>query len=288
MMFDSSDSRRAAEFDSYRRELVLHSRTVSGEAREAWFEKLKELVTALFPDAECNARKPGLATRLYSLEVSLPHRDKMHLLDLATELDDNWRAMIKSEVKGGASCVYRDRMDAIWEWVVDLGDCFVTGHVKLRNFNFDHISNPRERSDGDRPERRPYNDRPNYGGGERKPYQDRKPYGDRPGGDRPYQDRKPYGDRPGGDRPYQDRKPYGDRPSGDRPYQKPFGDRKPYSGGGGGGGSTYGRPQGPSGGPPGSPRPPFGRGPSGPNKGYPKFGGSKKGPGRPKRKWPDG
>ena len=43
MAFDSSDSRRAAEFDTFRRELVMHSKTVSGEAREAWFEKLKAL-----------------------------------------------------------------------------------------------------------------------------------------------------------------------------------------------------------------------------------------------------
>gem|GEM_PF-4810568 len=234
MAFDSSDSRRAAEFDTFRRELVMHSKTVSGEAREAWFEKLKALVEALFPGAETNFRKPGLATRLYSAEVSLPGQDKFHLVDLCTELDDNWRALIKDEVKGGASCVYRDRLDAIWEWVVDLGNCYVSGHVKLRNFAFDPDGTNPNREYRPRPERpggferRPYNDRP--AGGGRPPYGDRKPYGDRPqGGDRPsYGDRKPYGDRPqGGDRPsYGDRKPYGDRPQGgDR---KPYGDRPPY------------------------------------------------------------
>lgn len=256
-MFDSSDSRRAAEFDSYRRELVLNSRTVSGEAREAWFKKLQELVTAMFPDAECNPRKPGLATRLFSVEVSLPQQDKMHLLDLATELDDNWRAAIKSHVKGGASCVYRDRLDAIWEWVVDLGDYYVTGHVKLRNFRFEGSSDNPGRPSYDRPQR---------------PYQERRPYGDRP--DR---DRQPYGDRP--DR---ERRPYNDRPNQDR---------RPYGGGGGGDRKpTFDRPRYPSDESRGSqpPRKPYGHGPSTPNKGYPKFGGAKKGPGRPKRKWSDG
>ena len=330
MAFDDSDSRRAAEFDSYRRELVLHAKTVSGERRELWFSRLQELVKAMFPDIEANVRKPGLATRLFSIEVSLPHQDKMHLLDLATELDDNWRATLRDEVKGGASCVYRDRLDAIWEWVIDLGDCYVTGHVKLRNFNFDRGGDRPERSFDKKPfgDRRPYGDRPQYGErrpygdrpqGDRPSYGDRRPYGDRPpSGDRPpYGDRKPYGDRPpSGDRPpYGDRKPYGDRPpSGDRPPygdRKPygenrsFGDRKPYGEnrsfgdrrpygapkpyGDRGRDFTSDRSQTPSDGSPELPkRPPFPKpyGKSGVGKGggYPKFGGAKKVPFRPKHK----
>ena len=268
MAFDSSDSRRAAEFDSFRRELVMHSKTVSGEAREAWFERLKALVEALFPGAETNFRKPGLATRLYSAEVSLPGQDKFHLVDLCTELDDNWRAAIKDEVKGGASCVYRDRLDAIWEWCVDLGNCYVTGHVKLRNFAFDPDGKNPNREYRPRPERPPGYDRPSYG--DRRPGGDRPSYGDRrPGGDRP-----PYGDRnrpSNGDRPpYGDRKPYGDRPQGgDRP--------------------TYGNRPDSSPGPQGSDRPfrkPWtpGNNSSFGNKGRPKFGKGGPGPGRPKYK----
>lgn len=255
-MFDSSDSRRAAEFDSYRRELVLHSRTVSGESREAWFNKLQELVSALFPDSEVHARKPGLATRLFSLEVALPNKDKMHLLDLATELDDNWRSMIKPHVKGGASCVYRDRLDAIWEWVVDLGDAYVTGHVKLRNFSFENPTRHRADQSAERPWRRHQES-------------DRDRFNDRPSGDRPYQ-KRPYGSG-SYDRPKPDRYRGGDR---DRDRDRP----------------TYDRSQGPSDGSRESwkPRKPFGSGSAAPRKGYPKFGPAKKGPGRPKHRPSDG
>ncbi len=92
------------------------------------------------------------------------------------------------------------------------------------------------RSSSERPERKPYGDRPQ---GERKPFSDRneagrKPYGDRPQGerksfsDRGEAGRKPYGDKPQGERKsFSDRsesgkKPYGDRPQGER---KPFSDR---------------------------------------------------------------
>lgn len=232
MAFDSSDSRRAAEFDSFRRELVMHSRTVSGEAREAWFARLKELVEALFPDSEVNFRKPGLATRLFSVEVSVPGQDKFHLMDMCSELDINWRASIKEDVKGGASCVYRDRLDAIWEWVADLGNCYVTGHVKLRNFNFDHKPNVPERKFGGPDQRRPDQHRPDRGFRDR-PYQDRKwedrpsrPPNDRPRYDRSSSDRPQY-DRPSGDRPQFD------RPQGDRPPRKSFGPggKPPFGGG---------------------------------------------------------
>lgn len=214
MPFDSSESRRAAEFDSYRRELVMHSRTVGGEAREQWFERLKSLVEALFPETEMNIRKPGLATRLYSIEVSVPHQDKYHLLDMATELDDNWRAQIKDEVKGGASCVYRDRLDAIWEFVADLGDSYVTGHVKLRNFSF--------HQDAERPQREPWGK-----GGDRRP-----PKPARPFQSRPWTPREPSAE--GGDR--RDRPEGGgerggfDRPK--RPFNRPGG-RPPFKGGSG-------------------------------------------------------
>lgn len=187
--FDSSDSRRAAEFDSFRRELVLRSRTVAGDRREAWFERLKELVSALFPDATVNFRKPGLATRLFSAEVELPGRDKMHLLDLAQELDDNWKATYKEEVKGGASCVYLDRLDGIWEWVLDLGDCYVSGHVKLRNFSFTRertFDKSRGPSHAPQGSERPF----------RRPGPDRKPFGDRHKGGPPFGKGRPGPGRP--------------------------------------------------------------------------------------------
>ena len=87
-------------------------------------------------------------------------------------------------------------------------------------------------------ERRPYGDRPAFGGqgrpfheGDRKPWGERPSFGDRKpfaGGDRPAYgaDRPAFGDRKpfGGDRPaFGDRKPFG----GDRPA---FGDRKPFGG----------------------------------------------------------
>ncbi|MBL8066002.1 MAG: hypothetical protein JNM34_09100 [Chthonomonadaceae bacterium] len=172
MPFDPSDTRRTAEFDAFRREMVLHSVTVSGPAREQWFEKLKTLVEGMFPGAQTHFRKPGLATRMFSVEVELPEQDKYHLLDLCQELDDNWRAMVKSEVKAGASCVYRDRLDGIWEWAADLGPCYVTGHVKLRNFKFERPTDrPRPMRDnrGDRPDRPNRDSRPGSRGGYGKP-----------------------------------------------------------------------------------------------------------------------
>lgn len=203
MPFDSSDSRRAAAFDTFRRELVLHSRTVSGEAREAWFTRLKELVAALFPDAEVKERKPGLATRLYSIEVAMPGRDKQHLLDLAQELDDNWQAQVKEEVRAGASCVYLDRLDAVWEWAVDTGNAYVTGHVKLRNYPFDQPA-------GDRPERAPREfhagrGRPSYGDRDRHSGPPKRNFGGGGGyGKPPGRGRGP--SRPdGGPRPYKKR-----------------------------------------------------------------------------------
>ncbi len=120
-------------------------------------------------------------------------------------------------------------------------------------------------SGGDRPERKPFNDRGDGNAGDRplrKPFGDReqKSFGDRPRFASAGSDRKPYSDRPesrSGDRPERktfgdgpkrpftpgsDRKPFSDRPegrSGDRPERKSFGDgpsrpftsgadRKPY------------------------------------------------------------
>ncbi|MCW5937653.1 MAG: hypothetical protein KIT11_10150 [Fimbriimonadaceae bacterium] len=145
-MRPDSPSPRSAEFDEFRRELLLGSKPVAGEEREAWFERLKALCEALFPDSQRLERKPGLASRLFSIEVSLPDKDKFLLLDLANELDDNWRAETKPLVKAGSSCTYLDRLDAIWEWVVDLGDRFVTGHVKLRNYGLEPRSHERPKT----------------------------------------------------------------------------------------------------------------------------------------------
>ncbi len=208
MPFDSSDSRRAAEFDSFRRELVLNSKTVAGERREEWFQRLKELVGAMFPENESHARKPGLATRMFSIEVSLPRSDKMHLLDLAQELDDNWQAMCKGEVKAGASCVYLDRLDAVWEWALNLGPDYVTGHVKLRSFGFDKPGDGerRGRSEGQGKPDRPYRDKP-----------------DRPRRPRPSEDRPTYG---------KSRGPSDGPPPSSRPYRSPKPGDRPYGGGG--------------------------------------------------------
>ena len=240
MRFGSPESRRAEEFDAFRRELVMRSKTVSGEQRDVWFERLKELIEAMFPESGAHFRKPGLATRMFSAEVPLPGSDKMHLLDLAQELDDNWKSMHRDEVKGGASCVYVDRMDGIWEWALDLGGTFVTGHVKLRNFVFDKDGPKSDRpgyerkrhapGDGDAPPRRRsfeqgeggFDRNRRFGGGN-EGYAPKRNYP--PGG---------YSPRPeGGDRPY--RRPPGDNPeSGPRPFGTPFKRKGPPSGGKGG------------------------------------------------------
>lgn len=264
MSQDPADARRSLAFDRARRLLILNAKTVSGAARKEWLERFTELLKAMFPDAEMNVAKPGLATRMYAADVAIGSRDKVHALDLARELDDNWRVFAQ-DYGTIESCCYLDRLDGMWEWVVDLGDgTFVSGCARLKNSAFVTREDRSERSEGgfergrggygDRggrpPHRRPYGDRPQgdrrpYGDrpqGERRPYRDRerRPYGDRPQGernqygDRPYGDRRPsYGDR--------ERRPYGDRPQGgdrgrsygnrDRPGikrdRKPFGDR-PY------------------------------------------------------------
>lgn len=217
---------------------------MSGEQRELWFERLKELIEAMFPESGAHFRKPGLATRMFSAEVPLPGSDKMHLFDLAQELDDNWKSMHKEEVKAGASCVYVDRMDGIWEWALDLGTTFVTGHVKLRNFVFDKDGSRPERpayerkrrtsegGDGPPPRRRTSED---SGGYERKPR-----YGSDDGGYKPYRRTSGgFGSRPeGDDRPK--RRTSSDKPDfGSRPF-RPGANRKGPSSFGKGGPKKFG------------------------------------------------
>ncbi|MCC6404031.1 MAG: hypothetical protein IT207_08480 [Fimbriimonadaceae bacterium] len=245
MSQDPADSRRSLAFDRARRALVLGGKPVGGDPRKEWLDRFTELLKAMFPEGELKVAKPGLATRMYSADVAIGSRDKIVALDLARELDDNWRVFAQ-EYGTIESCCYLDRLDGMWEWIVDLGDgTFVTGHARLKNSAFVTREDRPERSDSGfqrgrpggfgnrgRPDsRRPYGDRDRRPGGDR-PYRDR-PYGDRErsGGDRPYGDRRPGGDRPYRDRPYGDRdRPGGDRPFRDRPYgnrERSYGDR-PY------------------------------------------------------------
>jgi len=237
MRFGSPESRRAEEFDAFRRDLVMRSKTVSGEQRELWFERLKELVEAMFPESGAHFRKPGLATRMFSAEVPLPGSDKMHLFDLAQELDDNWKSMHRDEVRAGASCVYVDRMDGIWEWALDLGSTFVTGHVKLRNFVFDKDGSKPDKptyerkrrftGEGDAPPPRRRTSEESEGGYERK-----RRFG---GDDEGFKPRRRttggFGSRPDGDdRPK--RRTSADKPDfGSKPFRAPAKRKGPMSGG---------------------------------------------------------
>lgn len=228
MAHDPADSRRSLQFDRARRELVLESVPAAQEVRKQWLERFAELLKAMFPDAEVAMHKPGLATRMFAADVPIGARDKIQALDLARELDDNWRAYVKGQGTV-ESCCYLDRLDGIWEWAVALEGYFVTGQVRLKNAAF--VAS----SEGRPPFRKPYGGqggfdrrRPHDGGN--RPYGNRPP-GDRPQGDRPYGDRGRHGGgRPGG-RPWQGKPRHDDRgprPGGDGPppwKQRPYGGR---------------------------------------------------------------
>ena len=232
-------NRGAERFDAFRRELIRAKLPVQKDERKQWEARFKEFVEAALPDPRKLFQKPGLAARLFAAEVELPNSHPRDLEVFAQQLDLVWEAKLPKGVEEWRTLTSPDRRDLVWEFAVDLGASYVTGSVKLRNYPFERPEpRDRERSYGDRTERRPYqrrddrpyqrrdDDRPS------RPYQKRdddrpsRPYQKRDDGDRPsrpYQKRD--GDRPS--RPYQKRDD-GDRPT--RPYQKRDGDRpsRPY------------------------------------------------------------
>lgn len=237
-MAEPRPGRGSAAFDAFRRELIRKCVPVQKTARTEWEAKIKEFVEAALPEPRKLFQKPGLAARMFAVEIEVPQSHPRDLEVFAQQLDLIWEAKVAQGLAEWRTLTTPDRNDVIWEFAVDTGGSYVTGCVKLRNFPFERPERrePREgRSDEERPRRpyqrrddRPSDDRP------RRPYQQR---GDRPSGDRPSRPYQRRDDRPSGDRPprpYQrrDDRPSGDRPS--RPYQRrddrPSGDRpsRPY------------------------------------------------------------
>ena len=246
-----AEDRNAELFHNHRRAVLQKLKPVAAEARADWWQKFQDFIQLQFPEATSRVTRPGIAHCLFGAEIALPSTEKEWLIQLASNIGDDFVAHYPEvEVQ---SYAYPDRLDAIVEFVVITPDGYVTCRIKLRNAPFrsedghvrrEHYQAPRPRrrfdedteqeggDDTPRPveaeeetamgEVRPrpeYNDRPrrDYGDRPQRPWQDR---GDRP--QRPWQDR---GDRP--QRPWQDR---GDRPQrpwqdrGDRP-QRPWQDR---------------------------------------------------------------
>ncbi len=155
MPFNSWESRKAEEYQDFLCETLKKSHPVGGELRKRWFETLCAKVTEWFPESEKHFRKPGLASCMFSIEVATPDRDKEELLERLIDFDAEWIALAKPQARGGASLAYPDRLDAVWEFVMDLEGGFVTGAVKLRNATFDMSSgSSREVRDSRPPDRR--------------------------------------------------------------------------------------------------------------------------------------
>lgn len=182
MAHDSAESRRAAEFDDYRRDLLRHAKPVSAGQREAWFERFQGCVEAQFIGKPIRFSKPGAPNRLFFAEVELAFENAYVLMEKLAELEDAWRVNVKDSVTGGASVHYMDRRDAVWEFALDLGEGFhVCAAVKLRSFPFEK-SKPRADEDSAGPA---FGGPPAHGGNRgRKPV-----YDDR---DRGRKDRKPW------------------------------------------------------------------------------------------------
>ncbi|MBS1709011.1 MAG: hypothetical protein JSS65_09855, partial [Armatimonadetes bacterium] len=243
-------ARDSDSFDAFRRRLVARVPAVSGDERIEWLEKLTEVATAVLEGAQIKVLKPGAATRLFVVETAYHADGERRPWQLAEALEVAFRESLPVTVENEMSLVWKDGKSNVWEFALDLGDCYVTGAAIIREISerpgrFDgprrrvgdreapgHVEGPAPELNTDRPmpehrreERQPFGDRPQrpYGDRPQRPYGDRpqRPYGNRPQGDRP---QRPWQDRSSGDRPQRPWQDRGDRPQGDRP-QRPWQDR---------------------------------------------------------------
>ncbi|MCH7946097.1 MAG: hypothetical protein IIC73_08820, partial [Armatimonadetes bacterium] len=143
MAIDSRKSHETERFDAYRVKLMRTSVPVSKEARKGWFERFQKLVEAAFPEPRKLFMKPGMATRMFASEIEVPHSHPRDLEAMAQHLDLLWEASTGDEVKEFITLTTPDRRDLVWEFAADLGECYVTGSVKLRNYTFDRESGGR-------------------------------------------------------------------------------------------------------------------------------------------------
>lgn len=248
-------------FDAFRRALVERSRPVAREERQNWHDWVEALVMTAFPERRTRMSKPGMAFRLFAVEVEMPRIELEALEAESVRFSEYFQRKLPEGIKAASIHHFGERRDHMIEFVIELEDTFVTGSVKLRTYPFKEtieeggVVEGDDRAYGqDRPEREDrggdrggYRDRRpggfnkggfggggykggggGYGGGFKKNFGDRppRPYGG--GDDRP---RRPYGGG-GDDRP---RRPWGDRPDrGDRPEggDRPFRDQdqgdRPY------------------------------------------------------------
>ena len=218
MAIDSRKSREAERFDAYRVNLMRRSVPVAKEARKAWFERFQKLVETAFPDPNKLFQKPGLVTRMFAAEIELPGSHARDLEAMAQHLDILWEASTGEGIKEFITLITPDRRDLVWEFAADLGDSYVTGSVKFRNYSFARETSARPQERG----RPPYRDsRGSDDRGGRPPYRDSRGRDDR-GGRPSYRDNRGRDDR-GGRPPYRgnrDSGSYGKRPSRP-PFKKP-------------------------------------------------------------------
>ena len=232
MSINSQRSKDAEAFDAFRRQLIRTKSPVQGEIRQLWLERLVEMADQLFPDMERQVRKPGLATRMFSIEIAFPWREQNDLLILASRIEEEWPKGILPGAESHTH-IFPDRRDLYWEFAIAIDDWYLTGAIKLRSAPFTMPKGGE--GAGDRPFDKKAaeedQERPNRDRGDRKPWERR----DRPQGDR-HRDDRPYNrDRNRDDRPYnRDRqdKPWERRDDRPRPFNRDRdqggGERKPW------------------------------------------------------------
>lgn len=236
MSINSQRSKDAEAFDAFRRQLIRTKSPVQGEIRQLWLERLVEMADQLFPDMERQVRKPGLATRMFSIEIAFPWREQNDLLILASRIEEEWPKGILPGAESHTH-IFPDRRDLYWEFAVAIDDWYLTGAIKLRSAPFTMPKGGE--GAGERPFDRKATEeegqeRPNRDRGDRKPWERR----DRPQGDR-YRDDRPYSrDRNRDDRPYnrdRENKPWERRDDRPRPFNRDRGgegqggDRPPFN-----------------------------------------------------------
>lgn len=142
MRYDPRKAREADDYDAFRRRLLSGGKQAAGAERQAWLDALSKAVHRRFPEARSRVTKPGLAARMFNIEVETPDRAAEELFELLQFLAAEWYAAADRREILCRGVVYQDRLDAVWEFAVDLGGRFVTGQVKLRNFTFDKSPEP--------------------------------------------------------------------------------------------------------------------------------------------------
>ncbi len=147
MPYDSPDSRHASEYDEFVKDLLARSKPISGLLREEWRLRFEDFIRDRFPDHEMRFTKPGVPQRLCFAEVALPDQDLDLLMDMAAVLDDTWKELAKPFISTGASVLYPDRRDAIYDFALEVIEGgFFTAGVKLRSFPFERYDPRRERN----------------------------------------------------------------------------------------------------------------------------------------------